>query len=312
VQEHAPGLAIADAIEELLSAMTRARVVTMEAEQLDALPLLTDICVDLSESRWEVLRSVRLPFPSVYISVLPTSGVADEEVNAQGVVTGIAAFSEAGNDSLTVGIFGGAQPRPAVMLDSERGCVEIVTTQPDSGARDGRWGWVVYGGERALAALYFLESANVLLAQPQVSRQTRRASERTETPIAQRVYVRAPTRRSRGDEDGRRREYSHRFEVRGHYRHFGAGTRLYRAVARDQPDKLLDVPSRGSCVRVWCPPFIKGPADKPLVVKSRTLLAGKRDAALAPYSDLLASRHAADDRTKAPNAKEADRGTRRF
>jgi hypothetical protein len=288
VQKHALDLDIADEIEQLLGAMTRARVVTMEAEQLDALPELTDLYSDLTMGRWEVLRSVTLPFPSIYISILPTSGGKWSEI-----ISGFAAFSEPaprGPTPLTIVIFGGEPPFPKVMLDSERGWIEVVKTEPDE--REGLWGWLVYGGERALAALYFLESANVFLAQPQVSRQVRRVSERTETPIAQRVYVRAPTRRSRSDESGPRREYSHRFEVRGHYRHFGASTRLYRAVARDRPEKLLDLPSRGSCVRIWCPPFVKGPVDKPLVVKSRTLLAGKRDAALAPYADYLRNNRA--------------------
>lgn len=52
-----------------------------------------------------------------------------------------------------------------------------------------------------------------------------------------------------GTETGKRREYAYRFIVRGFYRNqpYGPGRKLRR--------------------RQWIPPFVKGPADKPLRVK---------------------------------------------
>lgn len=49
--------------------------------------------------------------------------------------------------------------------------------------------------------------------------------------------------------DGKRREYSYRFIVRGFYRNQPYG------------------PERKLRRRQWIPPFVKGPADKPLRVK---------------------------------------------
>ena len=57
--------------------------------------------------------------------------------------------------------------------------------------------------------------------------------------------------------------------MRGHYKHFGPDTRLFKATRRDRPHKVLEHPTRGQIVRIWCPDFVKGPDDKPLVPKVR-------------------------------------------
>jgi hypothetical protein len=64
-------------------------------------------------------------------------------------------------------------------------------------------------------------------------------------------------------------DWSHRWEVRGHFKHMGPDTREYKAAERNRPEKIIDVSGRGLCVRKWCPPFIKGPEDKPFVPKLR-------------------------------------------
>jgi hypothetical protein len=123
------------------------------------------------------------------------------------------------------------------------------------------------GTVRALRAMYLLESSNVELV------------ERTEAlPRAHRAHgiphydvsIRQNNRRTKGDPSGQHIDYSHRFEVRGHFKHFGPDTRLFQASG---PAKVLDLPDRGACVRLWCPPFVKGPADKPLIPKRRKLAA---------------------------------------
>jgi hypothetical protein len=58
-------------------------------------------------------------------------------------------------------------------------------------------------------------------------------------------------------------EWSHRWEVRGHYKHFTKGP-----IFDANPDRHIEVDGV-ECVRLWCPPFVKGPEDKPLVPKVR-------------------------------------------
>ena len=60
----------------------------------------------------------------------------------------------------------------------------------------------------------------------------------------------------RGDDGRSRREYSHRFIVRGFYRNQVCG------------------PERSERRRIWVPPFVKGPADKPLIVRDVVNYAG--------------------------------------
>jgi hypothetical protein len=123
---------------------------------------------------------------------------------------------------------------------------------------------------QVLKVVRFLESANVDLEQTPVSRQVRRSSERKGTQISLTVTVRSPRRHQTPSSlVGEGRDYSHRFEVRGHYKHFGPDTRLFRATQRDRPNKILKHPTRGQIVRIWCPDFVKGPDDKPLVPKVR-------------------------------------------
>lgn len=64
------------------------------------------------------------------------------------------------------------------------------------------------------------------------------------------VTLRRAYQPSGGEESGEDFEYSHRFMVRGHWRH-----QWY--------------PSRGEHELIWVDPFIKGPENKPLIIKDR-------------------------------------------
>ena len=126
--------------------------------------------------------------------------------------------------------------------------------------------------ERALAVLQWLESANVEIVDQPIMRQVRRNAERKGANIAKVVRVKLPKSWRDGQPPQRAGsiEFSHRFEVRGHYKFYRESTRLAQA----QPEKLSWVPERdGYFRRIWCPPFVKGPADKPLVPKVRKLVA---------------------------------------
>ena len=131
--------------------------------------------------------------------------------------------------------------------------------------------WVLTA--KALAALSIVEAEEVVLVDaPEEKRDIKRAKKRG-WPIAQKVVIRPATRRRDGERavpSGEEAHYSHRFWVRGHHKHFPLGTR----VATARPDLVRPCPRKdpatncGFCRRVWTPPFIKGPEDKPLVLKT--------------------------------------------
>jgi len=122
--------------------------------------------------------------------------------------------------------------------------------------------------EMAYSVLFLLDSANVELVEGSPNRQERRAVERRGGRVALTVRVSSPKRRPRDDHDQRKHiDYSHRFEVRGHYKHFPRGTRL----ADHDPSNIKPCPRCNECRRIWCPPFVKGPEDKPLIPKVRVV-----------------------------------------
>lgn len=122
--------------------------------------------------------------------------------------------------------------------------------------------------ELATAVLYFLDSANVELAEAPATRQERRAVERRGGRIALTVTIRPP-RNQPTPPAGEQAPtaWSHRWEVRGHYKHYRAGTRL----ADSDPTNVKPCPRCGDCRRIWCPPHVKGPTDRPLVPKIRVI-----------------------------------------
>jgi hypothetical protein len=128
--------------------------------------------------------------------------------------------------------------------------------------------WVVKPALAAVSALRVLEAVNVGLADIALSRPERRRAAREGARPA--LMVDITTGRSGGATQAgpaHNVEWSQRWMVRGHWKHFGEHT----AVARRHPSRVKDIPGHGRCVRVWCPPFVKGPADKPLVLKTRVV-----------------------------------------
>lgn len=120
----------------------------------------------------------------------------------------------------------------------------------------------------ALKALFLLDMSNVEIVTAPVSRQVRRQAERKGETIALSVHVHSNSKRyTERSGDGRHIEYSHRFRVRGHVKHYPIGTRMADA----RPDKCKPCPRCGTCRRIWTPPFVKGDPDKPLVLKSLVL-----------------------------------------
>lgn len=118
----------------------------------------------------------------------------------------------------------------------------------------------------ALKLLYMLDSTNVNLERMPVSRQKRRQTERDGCEIAWTVAVTPPKSGSAKSSDPASANYLHRFEVRGNFAHYGPDTQLYQ---RSPAETIRPCPRCGTCRRIWRPPHVKGPADKPLVVKIR-------------------------------------------
>lgn len=128
--------------------------------------------------------------------------------------------------------------------------------------------WVIKPALAAISALRVLDAVNVSLADVQLPRAARRRAEREGATPALTVDI--TTGRAAGvtsSGEGAHVEWKHRWMVRGHWKHYGEHT----AIARRHPSRVKDVPGHGRCVRVWCPPFVKGPADKPLVLKTRVV-----------------------------------------
>lgn len=118
----------------------------------------------------------------------------------------------------------------------------------------------------ALKVMFLLDSVNIELADVELTRQSRRQASRKGRSIASMIQVRRSKSRPTASEDPAPANFEHQFEVRGNFAHYGPDTQLFR---RSEPDHIRACPRCGRCRRVWRPPHIKGPADKPLVVKVR-------------------------------------------
>jgi hypothetical protein len=127
----------------------------------------------------------------------------------------------------------------------------------------------------ALRAVFLLESANVELTQVPVTRQVRRAAERSEgqTRIALTVTVRMARRTRRKAPAGSGRDCAYAWERRGHYRHVTRGPHATPEHMRPCPrEDEAHRASGGCCRREWVPPHVVGAGEgKPLIPKARRL-----------------------------------------
>lgn len=122
-----------------------------------------------------------------------------------------------------------------------------------------------------LRVLFLLDSSNVTVEDAPISRQMRRAAERKNRQLKISKIVRVDTphrviRSSDSNGNGQHRDYSHRFERAGSMAHYNPDTRLYQQSA---PAYIKPCPRCGTCRRVWRPPTIVGPENKPFIPKAR-------------------------------------------
>lgn len=114
-----------------------------------------------------------------------------------------------------------------------------------------------------VGSLAFMESANVDLVEADPYPRWHQAHG---IPHHEVVIRQATKRYVYGEEHVQiAQEWSHRWEVRGHFKHFRRGSTYDRNA-----DRQIQTSDGDRFVRVWCPPHVKGPADKPLVPKVRT------------------------------------------
>jgi len=222
---------------------------------LDYLPKIKQI-------RWELGKSERIEEdvqPNVAMSIIPFFNITTDF-----------ARTDLGYHSMIDGRI--LHAPGAYCLDADTGewayLLPNVTLDDDDVDADQQVENMIRKGVKiACEAAYFLESYNVELVEQEVTRQVRRNAERHDKKISMVVHVRLPKQRKKPvARNGEEREFSHRFEVRGHYKHFPQGTRMADSIPEE---KLTHVPGRGLCRKVWCPPFVKGPTDKPLIPKIR-------------------------------------------
>jgi hypothetical protein len=137
---------------------------------------------------------------------------------------------------------------------------------------------MLYIGSRVLAALSILDAEVVEIVEAPLERREQRRQEKRGWRISLIVRIRAPKKYRNGNAPtGEEAHYSHRFWVVGHTKHFGVATQM--AMAR--PDLVRPCLRCGACRRIWTPPFVKGPPDKPLILKSLVAddrLKARRDA----------------------------------
>ena len=155
--------------------------------------------------------------------------------------------------------------------------------------------------ERVIGALYLLEAANVQMVPRELPRRDKKRQEKRGWRIPLVVRVDRPSRRvysgTNGNGDGTPRDFSHQFEVIGHYNHVKRGHSAACTVCNGKrtqdlvcprchdtgldPDKIkpctrIDVTTGektcpDGCRKIWIPAYWKGPENKPMVVKTRKI-----------------------------------------
>lgn len=125
--------------------------------------------------------------------------------------------------------------------------------------------WVIMPALAAASALRLLEAVNVSLLPAELPRPVRRRAAREGAEIPLEVVIRT-SRREGALAAGHTVEWQHRWTVRGHWKHFTKGP-----VFNANPRKHVYDANGNPCVRVWCPPFVKGPSDRPLILKARRM-----------------------------------------
>lgn len=287
--------------EQWLSAMSASRVIKIEREQIDALPLDLDVLKEDEEGRkyldYRVLKErwlgVRNPFPVTFLdlSEAQVPMFLNETLATAALLVDPAELSRFGLEPSSV--------PPAPMLlpflhfpegrPGEPIGIGVFPDPDDEGitgldlanweaAGEAQFRKVLEDGvalaERAVTCLAWLMSFNVELIEAPLSPRQRERELAKGREIALTVHVKQGKRSPVSTQSGERANYSHRFETRGHFRHHfetkpdGTPSKTYAACLSKDPSRLVEIGGK-PCFRFWVPPFVKGPTDKPFVPKVR-------------------------------------------
>jgi hypothetical protein len=185
--------------------------------------------------------------------------------------------------------------RPAMTLIAHS---EILDKEPQ--VSDEYKKLITLASERVIGALYLLEAANVEMVPRELPRREKKRQEKRGWKIPLVVRVDRPSRRTynhSGNGTGQSRNYSHQFEVIGHYNHVTHGAMVRCIVCNGKqvpefpcprcggtgldPEKVkpctrIDVKTGeltcpNGCRKIWIPPYWKGPEDKPMIIKTRKI-----------------------------------------
>lgn len=157
------------------------------------------------------------------------------------------------------------------------------------------------GSLMAIECLHFIEAGNVRLVERTLERRDRKRAEKRGWNIPMTVRVERPNRRiSNGSyiPTGNHVEFSHQFDVSGHYKHYTKGSNVACIVCKGNidedvpcsrchntgldPEKISKCSRRDDktgqltcpdgCRRIWTGDFIKGDPTKPYVPKARRVI----------------------------------------
>ena len=261
---------------------------------LQSTPILFDP-LSTPELDEHVVEGLRLPFPVVTCDFLAQSGLSmpvtvadgtthwvgliaatlsqsDEAIDVWPVVTTLHADrSDAAQHQRAlfygrIRLNGTLPPAPdgLVLVERPTASAWVMPGNDDEQTWASLWCWKP--ALAAASALRLLEAVNVSLEEASLPRAERRRAARVGAEPSLEVVIRSSGTERTENAAGHSIDWQHRWTVRGHWMHFKRG-RVFEA----NPRKRVTDPVHGECVRVWCPPFVKGPKDKPLVLKSRRL-----------------------------------------
>lgn len=310
--------------EQWLRAMSVSRVIKIEREQIDALPLDLDVLKEDEEGRkfldYRVLRErwlgIRNPFPVTFLDLSEAQipMFLNETVATAALVIDPSELSRFDLEP--------SSPPEAPMLlpflhfpEGRPGEPIGIGLFPDPGG-EGVTGldladWEASGearfrkaledgvalAERAVTCLAWLMSFNVELVEAPLSPRQRKRELAKGREIALTVRVRQGKRSAGSEPSGKQAGYSHRFETRGHFRHHfeqkpdGSPSKTFAACLRTNPSRLVEINGK-PCFRFWVPPFVKGPADKHSCRRSGSLVSRRlmeASSETTPAASLLAN-----------------------
>lgn len=256
----------AESARLILVGLSEAHVVTIDREQLTVLPPPGTTRREASN----YFEQLRLPFATTFFEIVgpPINGLvgALSKRHSNGSLIVVPALAGDGFTAMPVVMtMLGVEPGGETEWEQTRGAATEDVYRAICELSNDQVGALRSAPSLVARTTFLLDAANVELTDIPPSRQIRRNAARKGAQIAFTVRVRQSSRRPVPRENGEHVSWSHRWEVRGHYKHFTKGSHT-----KDE-SKLAPCPQHGMCRREWSPPHVKGPEDKPLIPKVRVV-----------------------------------------